>query len=42
MEDFSRLVKYCKLAKLNDELTAAFKKADSYGKFLIFLVIEFT
>jgi len=30
MEDFSRLVKYCKLPQLNDELTAAFKKADSY------------
>jgi len=30
MEDLSRLVKYCQLPQLNDQLMKAFKKADSF------------
>ena len=32
MEDFSRLVRFCNLQLLDEELQQAFKKADSFGK----------
>ena len=38
MDDFSRLVKYCKLPQLNDELASAFKKADSFGNANVYLL----